>query len=502
MSVIVILLFANCTKTKLEVPADAAAKETSVKLKTDAVGDGSLSDTNIRYFGRWDLTSPTQYTGYWAGAYIKVKFSGTTIKAKLGTVVTNYYAQIDNGAWVAFTGVSGTVNLTPAPLASGTHSLTLVEAKDSFYVFNFQGFILDAGAVTSVPAVGTDLIEWVGDSITAGWTDPRAALDDYAWVASDMMHTEHTQIAYPGVCLVSGFTGNPGQDVGYFKLKSVNNPTPPDWDFTKYTARMVVINLGTNDANQGVPDATFQTGYTNFLANIRVKYPNAFIFVMQCLRQAIKSVPTIAAVNARHAAGDDKVIFINTTNWLALNSSDYTDNLHPSPAGHVKVANFLFPILSSYQSTATPFYLDQCDATTGWGSGNTLTLNTTDKKQGTGALQSVGAGTDEFKRVIPVFNSGASAATGSLQFWYYVSDVTKFNATNQIEIGSGGVSDVNEYSWKMGPVVNGWNLITKAFSSATVTGGTPNLNAINWFRIYHSKNGSVTTKVDAIQILK
>jgi len=96
---------------------------------------------------------------------------------------------------------------------------------------------------------------------------------------------------------------------------------------------------------------------------------------------------------------------------------------------------------------------------------------------------------------------GATVATGSVQFWYYVSDITKFSASNQIELGSGGGPDIKEYNWPVGTLVNGWNLITKTFSSAGTTGGTPDLNAINWFRIYHAKTGSITTKVDAIQIL-
>jgi hypothetical protein len=145
--------------------------------------------------------------------------------------------------------------------------------------------------------------------------------------------------------------------------------------------------------------------------------------------------------------------------------------------------------------------LDNADATTGWTSANTLSVNTSDKKEGTGSLQSIGSGTDEFKKVLTPVNTGATVANGSIQFWYYVSDATQFSASNQIEVGSGGGPDVNEYSWNIGTLVNGWNLITKSFSSATVTGGTPNLSAINWFRIYHTKTASITTKVDAIQVL-
>lgn len=160
--------------------------------------------------------------------------------------------------------------------------------------------------------------------------------------------------------------------------------------------------------------------------------------------------------------------------------------------------------LIPYQAThSTKFTIspDRCDATTGWASANTLSVNTTDFKEGAGSLQSAGSGTDEFKKAWTPYNTGATAATGYIRFWYYVSDVTQLGTANQVELGSGGVNDVNEYNWNIGTLVNGWNLITKTFASAGTTGGTPDLNAINWFRIYHAKTGTVTTRLDRIEIV-
>ncbi|NDP20518.1 MAG: T9SS type A sorting domain-containing protein [Paludibacter sp.] len=154
--------------------------------------------------------------------------------------------------------------------------------------------------------------------------------------------------------------------------------------------------------------------------------------------------------------------------------------------------------------TVTPVPINKtisnCDANTGWTSSNTLTINSSDKKEGSASLQSVGASTDEFKKVFsPPINTGVTIATDNLQFWYYVSDVSLFSTNNQVELGSGGVADVNEYSWNIGDLVNGWNLITLPFSTANVM-GTPDLSAINWFRLYRVKTGSVTTRIDNIEI--
>ena len=496
----------SCAKKELALTPNASATKKSIVVNA-VLGNGALSDTNIKYFGRWDFSSTTQYISYWGGAYIKVNFTGTTVKIKVGNT-TNYYARIDNGPWVSYIGASGTVNLTPTPLTAGTHTLSVAQGKDYSYVFNFQGLILDAGAVTNAPSTGTDLIEYIGDSITTGYTDPQANVSDYAWVCAEALDAEHTQIAYPGIALVNGFglnTDKTGMDVQYFKARSLANANSPAWDFSTYTPKIIVINLGQNDNSTSVPDDTFQTDYISFLTNVRAKFPNAEIFVMRTL-MGLKVTPTVAAVNARIAAGDTRLHYIDTNGWLTPNSADYTGNsgVHPSVDGHIKVANLLKPFIAPYLTGGTPpvpVYVDHCDAASGWVSANTLSLNASDKKEGSGSLQSAGSSTLDFQKVFSPLNTGATAINGSIRFWYYVSDVSLLGPNNQVELGSGGANDVNEYNWDIGPLSNGWNLIAKTFASAGTTGGAPNLNAINWFRIYHAKTGSVTTKIDAIQIL-
>jgi uncharacterized protein YjdB len=148
-------------------------------------------------------------------------------------------------------------------------------------------------------------------------------------------------------------------------------------------------------------------------------------------------------------------------------------------------------------------YLDTCDAATGWtsASANTLSYFTTDKKQGAGCVQMIGSATEEFRKVFsPSLNSGTTIANGVLSFWYFISDVTK-TGTVRVELGSGAAPDVNELSWGLTGLVNGWNKIDLNFSDASVL-GTPNLNALNFFRIYSTKTASITTRIDAILITK
>jgi hypothetical protein len=146
-------------------------------------------------------------------------------------------------------------------------------------------------------------------------------------------------------------------------------------------------------------------------------------------------------------------------------------------------------------------YLDDCDSKTGWDSSGSLYLNSSDKIQGTNCLEFNSSGTDEFKKFFATpYSLGGSADNAVLQFWYYVSDPSKFESSNQVEIGSSGKPDENEYSWKLSGLSAGWNFIILKISDASKM-GNPNLNSINWFRIYHRKSGSITTRVDAIQLI-
>ena len=146
-------------------------------------------------------------------------------------------------------------------------------------------------------------------------------------------------------------------------------------------------------------------------------------------------------------------------------------------------------------------YLDACDEKTDWKSSSGLSLNTTDQKQGTGCLEFSAASTDEFKKVFSKpYNSRGSVESTELKFWYYVSDVSVFESSNQVEIGSAGRADQDEFSWNLSGLQNGWNLISLKTSEAGKI-GSPDLSAINWFRIYHKKTGIITTRLDGIQLM-
>lgn len=307
---------------------------------------GTPTDPNIKYVGRWDTSISTVATSYWGGAYLQTNFTGRTVKIKLGGYA-NFYVSIDQHTDVAYF-ASGTVNLTTTPLANGTHTLRVASKSEGDSV-RFQGLILDSGAKTVAPVISSTLIEFVGDSVTAGATTAEQALNAYGWLIGEQLKVRHTQIAQSGICLTDkvhcGSPNHIGMITQFYKLQTPSYLNSPDWNFSRYQANVVVINLGTNDQKYGVSDSTFQTNYITFLKGVRAKYPHAIILALRGFK-GLKAAPTLAAVRAVNATGDRNVHYIDTTGWLV--AADFHDSAHPTAKGHIKVAQKLAPIISSY----------------------------------------------------------------------------------------------------------------------------------------------------------
>jgi lysophospholipase L1-like esterase len=305
-----------------------------------ATGDGFPTDANIRYFGRWDTRTSSAYVSEWAGAYVLMGFTGTTVKLRQRNTI-DLFASIDGGPDVSFVNVSGTVNLTPRPLAAGTHRLRVSyrPVAGSYHGDAvFQGVILDAGAHTVAPAVPSRLLEFIGDSITVGQLSSKRALTAYGWLVGERLSAGHTQIAVGGACLFPSADGCIGMRDRF--LKTGLETTAPDWDFTRYQASTVVINLGTNDVGHHVSTTQFQDAYLTLLRNVRAKYPNATIFAMENFKRRY-ATQTQAAVTT---FADPRTHYLNTEGWIDP-TTDTVDGTHPNDAGHLKIADHLAPIL-------------------------------------------------------------------------------------------------------------------------------------------------------------
>jgi lysophospholipase L1-like esterase len=334
-----------------------------------APGDGGLADPNISFVGRWDRSAGTHYTSHWGGAYLATRFTGRTVTVKLASPMT-FKAVIDGAVGTYWSWPGGTtVKLNTSALTDdGPHTLQIVADYDTREI-PFQSLVLDKGATTLPLAGPRPWVEFIGDSITAGQGAKDWALGGYAWRTGEALGAHHSQVARSGITLTDGYSYPdnhwPGMESMYFRTwgpdhcsnrqctPDAKNPEPnPPWDFSRYSPRAIVINLGTNDWNLGVPKADFQARYTAFLQNVRAKHPDADIFVLRTFNGYV--VPeTQAAVKARIEAGDRRLHFVDTKGWLQPHPSpDFADGFHPSDLGYQKAADQLVKVLQPYVADA------------------------------------------------------------------------------------------------------------------------------------------------------
>jgi hypothetical protein len=129
-----------------------------------------------------------------------------------------------------------------------------------------------------------------------------------------------------------------------------NVPTAPEsfpYDFQgsaadpTFAPDVVVLLQGSNDST--VTDEEFAPAYASYLTEVRAADPHAWIFAMEPL---IGRHSAAIQADVEHAA-DPRMVFVDTDGWLDRHSTaDYTDTVHPTVAGHLKVASRLIPIIS------------------------------------------------------------------------------------------------------------------------------------------------------------
>ena len=144
--------------------------------------------------------------------------------------------------------------------------------------------------------------------------------------------------------------------------------------------------------------------------------------------------------------------------------------------------------------------IDSCDATTGWtdNADNTVSVNTTTYKEGTGALNYTKDGTASANASSYKTTTSLNFTSKEIALWIYVKDATmyaKFAVSACLEIRFGSDSS-NYYYWRKdkADLAAGWNYV-HGLTSATATGttGTPVITACDYTMVQFTADASGTT---------
>jgi hypothetical protein len=262
------------------------------------------ADEKIRITGR--TQNSDSVTIYWPGTSVKVRFRGNTLKAHLrderGTNFFNVVVDDDTVYHLALDTVKRFYTIAQN-LPEGEHTVELIKRTEwDLGKSWFYGMQVTGGELLSLPEPGKRVIEFFGNSITAGYAiDDTTGKDSPAGLFTNNYYTyaaktaRHFNADY--YCTVkSGI----GIMISWFPMimpELYDRLDPTDslskWDFKKVQPQVVVINLMQNDSwLVNLPDhesfkrtfgkippsgSQITAAYKTFVSNIRKVYPDAHI---------------------------------------------------------------------------------------------------------------------------------------------------------------------------------------------------------------------------------
>jgi Carbohydrate esterase 2 N-terminal/GDSL-like Lipase/Acylhydrolase family len=261
----------------------------------------SPDNKDLLYTGRIDFSNPSAPLISWPGTSIKANFTGKVLKVILDDQSgKNYFSVIvDKEIYHPYVieAKKGEQEYTiSTSLPDGKHSLEIykrTEGEEGHTLF--KGLVID-GKLLNPPARFKRRIEIFGDSITSGMGNEAAdnAADHllseknnywaYGAIAARELNAELHTTSQSGIgIMISWFPFIMPQF--YDQLSAVGN-NDTQWDFSKWTPDLVIINLLQNDSwlidrekrLQPIPtDEQRVQAYIDFVRTIRAKYPRAKI---------------------------------------------------------------------------------------------------------------------------------------------------------------------------------------------------------------------------------
>jgi hypothetical protein len=262
------------------------------------------SSDSIRYVGR--VKNAHDSVGiFWPGTSILIHFKGTALKAWLcDQRGENYFNVVIDGDSVHHfkTDASKKFYTLAENLSAGDHVIELIKRtewdKGNSW---FYGFWLN-GELAKLPEPNSRIIEFFGDSITAGYAiedNTGGDSPDSTFTNNYLTYASLTSRHFHADCYNTVKSGI-GVTISWFPMvmKDLYDRLDPEdslskWDFSKVTPAVVVVNLFQNDSwlvkmpehpsfkkqfgKKAPGEKEIVAAYYSLIRKIRTAYPHAYI---------------------------------------------------------------------------------------------------------------------------------------------------------------------------------------------------------------------------------
>jgi lysophospholipase L1-like esterase len=266
-------------------------------------------NVGIRYVGRFDVRDANSYRFAWSGCQIEFRFRGRSAGVLLADAAgggpsgvrgnnNNYFnVLIDDKPPVVLPLEKGrTAYVLADGLADGEHTVKLFRRTEPlFNEVRFEGVLLEAGGkLLPRPPAPKRVIEFIGDSITAGYGNEANDAKDrfcqatqnnylaYGAVTARALGADYVCLAWSGQGVYRDRTEKTDKTLPILYYRTLPNEANCPWDFARYgryKADVVVINLGTNDfATSAPPQEEFLKAYRGLIETALKHHAGAHVF--------------------------------------------------------------------------------------------------------------------------------------------------------------------------------------------------------------------------------
>jgi len=283
-----------------------------------------------------------------SGSRISFTFNGTSIQALFDVAglatPPHLWVSVDEGEPELYVLEQPVIELTAE--RAGAHKVEIVvkDVNEHANRWNppfgcavvFAGLVLDVDTRLRLSGRPSGpRLEFYGDSITQGVralsTHPESEGADgsksYAYLTARALGATAYQVGFGSQGIIK--PGNGEVPAG---------PESFGWNFAGSPAErveqpdVVVLNLGVND------ETLTAAQYGEYLARVRAAYAGSKIVALSPFSgKHADEIET--AVKTANAAGDPAIRYVSTDGWIT--TDDCTDDVHPTVAGHTKIASHL-----------------------------------------------------------------------------------------------------------------------------------------------------------------
>ena len=291
-------------------------------------------ENEVRWLGRTYSVDGKHYFN-WSASGFEFTFKGSGVRAEIasnapGGTNTAYIKIYINGVEqpdVALTKSLQTVTLAEGLDPNGTYTVRVVKRSNArSSTAALVSLKLNDGEKLAPPANKTRLIEFVGDSITVGYSASAEASTSSSWstatedatktyseYVANAFAADYSVIAVSGRGVVRNY-GNTTERLIPLLYASLDdyNLEGVKYGFERQ-ADVIVINAGTNDASgtvTGLSKDELKAGVKAFLLEVREKNPNAEIIYAYGMMSSGWMAQIKQVVEELRAAGDTHITFL------------------------------------------------------------------------------------------------------------------------------------------------------------------------------------------------